>query len=148
MVSLCIVKGEYDECLKWPLQGKAIILLLNSQQDDKHREAVYNFNTTRYDHPVHSTTDNPAQGFKCRNKKDVQHFTDNLRKSITAKLFLTSEVGPSHDSHHNQCKPVESAESVKFSFDKNGYGNNDDGSYFKGDHIYFKVTIEINSIST
>ena len=130
IVSLCIVKGEYDESLKWPLQGRATILLLNSQQDDKHREAIYNFTAARY-------TDDKFHKPTC-NKQMYQFFT----------FFTGSKVGPSCDPYHNQCKPVESTESVKFSFDKNGCGNNDDGSYFKGDHIYFKVTIGTNPIST
>ena len=171
--SLCVVKGEYDESLKWPLQGRATILLLNSQQDDKHREAVYNFTAARYadDHPVHSTIDKPTryaddesvhstidkltrygdesvhlqydkstQRPKCA-RKQTPHKSG--RKIRASKLFMASELGPFHP-HHNHCKPVESAESVKFSFDKNDY-NNDAGMYFKGDHIYFKVTIEITN---
>ena len=143
MISLCIAKGDYDEYLKWPLQGKATILLLNSQQDDKHREAVYNFTATRYidDQLVQPLARKPTQSFKC-NKKQARH--NPYKFGGNRAIFYPtscSEVGPSCDSYHYQCKPV--VECVKFSYD-----NNDAASYFKGDYIYFKVTIETNSVST
>ena len=145
MVSLCIAKGEYDDHLKWPLQGKATILLLNSQQDDKHREAVCNFTATRYtdDHqPVQSKAHKLTH--KCY-KKQMRHnpYKYGGNKAIFYSAGSCSEVGPSHDPYHQQCKPVESVESVEFSYD-----NNDAASYFKEDHLYFKVTIETNSTST
>ena len=140
MVSLCIAKGEYDEYLEWPLQGKATILLLNSQQDDKHREAVYNFTAARYtdDKLVQSLAHKPTQNFKC-NKKQARY---NPYKFGGNRGIFYSEVGPSCDSYHHQCKPV--VESVEFSYDNNDAA----ASYFKGDHIYFKVTIETDSVST
>ena len=146
-VSLCIVKGEYDESLKWPLQGKATILLLNSQKDDKHRDGVFNFTATRYtdDHqPVQSIAHKPVRSSKNKGSKKMQHNPDKFGgNEAMFDAASCSEVGPSRDPYHHQCKPVESVESVEFSYD-----NNDAASYFKGDHIYFKVTIETNSIST
>lgn len=141
-VSLCIIKGEHDESLKWPVQGKATILLFNTQEDDKHKEVVYDFTATRgIDQPIHcATKPMSVKGAFISSRKDVQHQPYHF-KAANKKVneTFTSVAGPSLSLDHQQCKPIEPADSAKFSYDKND-------NCFKGDKLYFKVTVE--SVST
>ena len=43
-VYLCIVRGEYDNFLSWPLRGTFTITLLNQLEDSYHHSADLNFN--------------------------------------------------------------------------------------------------------
>ena len=141
-VGFCIVKGEYDESLRWPLQGKATILLFNNQEDDNHREVIYNFTATRcIDQPIHCAT-KPVSAKKSAvisSRKEVRHqpyhfkVMDNKLSSVCASV-----LGSSLSLDHHRYKPVEPTDGAKFSYDKND-------NCFKGDNIYFKVTIEIVS---
>ena len=135
MVGLCIIKGEHDESLKWPLQGKATILLFNSREDDKHREVAYNFTATRcIDQPIHCDAKPEfAKKTKVSCRKEVRYQPYLL--NATHEKVDTSIAGPSWHLDYQQCKPVEPTDDVKFSYDKND-------NCFTGDQIYFKVTIE------
>ena len=68
---------------------------------------------------------------------------------ITAGSHTSSASGPSGDSHQqHQCRPVESAESLKFSYNESSSYNCDSdnpGTFIKNHQMYFKITIETNS---
>ena len=141
VVGLCIVKGEHDEYLKWPVQGKVTILLLNSQQDDAHREAIYNFTGIRSidDHSETATTSWPNN---IHEKKVQDHQLHSLVKCPAKvkcppkkvhKKALIAAMGSSQCLDHHQCI-VESPDDMKFSYSAHD-------NYFSGDQIYFKVTI-------
>ena len=133
VVGLCIVKGEHDEYLKWPVQGKVTLLLLNSQQDDAHREAIYNFTATRYIDD-HSETSWPRDSYRFSEKQVWQHQLRNLKAKYTHfHKAPIAAMGSSQSLDHHQCI-VEYPGGVKFSF--NAYDN-----HFSGDQIYFEVTI-------
>ena len=44
---LHIMDGEYDHHLKWPLEEKVIITLLNKQTDDQHHRIEKYFKSTK-----------------------------------------------------------------------------------------------------
>ena len=46
-VSICIklMRGEYDNRLKWPFQGEITVQILNWRSDQKHATRVINFNS-------------------------------------------------------------------------------------------------------
>ena len=137
-VSLCIVKGDHDESLKWPVQGKATILLFNTQEDDKHREVVHDFAATRgIDQPIHcATKPMSVKSAVISSRKDVRHQPYHFKvANKKANETLTSVAGPSWALDYQRCKSVEPADSAKFSYDKND-------NCFKGDKLYFRVTVE------
>ena len=39
-----LMRGEYDDDLTWPFQGKVTIQLVNQEADDRHREVLIYFN--------------------------------------------------------------------------------------------------------
>ena len=135
VVGLCIVKGEHDRSLEWPFHGEATILLFNSKKDDKHRKVVYDFTATQ---PLHRVT-KPVSTKKSAvisSRKDVRHKPYHFKaahKKVSETLI--SFAGPSWSLDHRQCKPVESTNGAKFSYDKKD-------NCFKGDKLYFKVTVK------
>ena len=141
-VCLCIVKGEYDESLNWPFQGKATVLLLNIDQDDNHQEAICNFNVMRYVDEVNKPVEPEpkiAGNYNCFHSYKKKHA--RLMPYKTPNSYVASASGRSGDSHQqHQCEPVESAERLEFSSNKSY-----PGTYIKDQQMYFRITIETNS---
>ena len=44
-----LMRGEFDNLLKWPFRGDITIQLLNQQQDKEHYEETIHFNDTATD---------------------------------------------------------------------------------------------------
>ena len=41
---VCLMKGEYDDILEWPFEGKVVVELLNQLEDKNHKKYVTRFN--------------------------------------------------------------------------------------------------------
>ena len=48
-VYVCLVRGEFDEYLKWPFRGDITVQLLNQQEDNNHHEMTARFTDTTPD---------------------------------------------------------------------------------------------------
>ena len=39
----CLLRGEYDDALKWPFRGTVVVQLLNQLSDDNHYDYVFDY---------------------------------------------------------------------------------------------------------
>jgi len=59
-VYACLMRGEFDDHLKWPFQGRVVIQLCNQLQNKHHRGRTINFSESTYASQV--TSRNRAEG--------------------------------------------------------------------------------------
>ena len=71
-VSVCLMKGEYDETLNWPLNSEITIQLLNWREDKGHVETIID----HYNLPMEDRT-RVMDGERAQNTQTEEQFIPN-----------------------------------------------------------------------